>query len=114
MASWPVHHMILRINFPPPQQGAVSNTWTLSIEGDKSTFPADVGYSLVDTQPPSAEEINVFDTLDERHAVEVFLGKDLEQAECFFPTISSTTRKTSCSWGRRRSPSTSPPPSDTC
>jgi len=33
---------------------------------------------------PTAEEINVFDTLDERHAVKVFLGKDLEQAEALF------------------------------
>jgi hypothetical protein len=36
------------------------------------------------TRLPTAEEINVFDTLDERHAVEVFLGKDLEQAEALF------------------------------
>lgn len=33
---------------------------------------------------PTAEEINVFDSLDERHAVEVFLGKDLEQAQALF------------------------------
>ncbi len=39
-------HMILSYRFAPPQQGAASNTWTLSVEGDKSTFPADVGYSL--------------------------------------------------------------------
>jgi hypothetical protein len=36
------------------------------------------------TRLPTAEEINVFDTLDERHAVDVFLGKDLEQAEALF------------------------------
>jgi len=36
------------------------------------------------TRLPTAEEINVFDSLDERHAVEVFLGKDLEQAEALF------------------------------
>ncbi len=33
---------------------------------------------------PSADELNVFDSLDERHAVEVFLGKDLDQAEALF------------------------------
>jgi hypothetical protein len=33
---------------------------------------------------PSADEINVFDSLDERHAVKVFLGKDLQQAEAIF------------------------------
>ena len=77
-------HMILSYKFELQQQGAVSNTWTLSVEGGKSTFPAKVGYSLVDTQLPTAEEINVFDSLDERHAVEVFLGKDLEQAEALF------------------------------
>lgn len=43
-------HMMLSYRFAPPQEGAVSNTWTLSVEGDKSTFPADVGYSL---QSPS-------------------------------------------------------------
>ena len=35
-------------------------------------------------QLPTAEEINVFDSLDEQHAVKVFLGKDLEQAEALF------------------------------
>jgi hypothetical protein len=33
---------------------------------------------------PTAEEINVFDSLDERCAVENFLGKDLEQARSLF------------------------------
>lgn len=36
------------------------------------------------TRLPTAKEINVFDSLDERHAVEVFLGKDLEQAWSLF------------------------------
>jgi hypothetical protein len=33
---------------------------------------------------PRADEINVFDSLDERDAVEHFLGKDLEQARALF------------------------------
>ncbi|WP_435007341.1 hypothetical protein P12x_004665 [Tundrisphaera lichenicola] len=33
---------------------------------------------------PSAEEINVFDSLDERAAVRRFLGKDLRQARELF------------------------------
>lgn len=33
---------------------------------------------------PTEEEINAFDTLDERFAVENFLGKDLEQARTLF------------------------------
>src|SRR5271168_1496163 len=33
---------------------------------------------------PTAEEINVFDSLDELDAVEHFLGKDLEQAQSLF------------------------------
>lgn len=33
---------------------------------------------------PSAEEINIYDTLDERCAVEHFLGKDLGEAEALF------------------------------
>lgn len=44
------YHMMLFYRFAPPQQGAVSDTWTLSIEGDKSTFAADVGYQL---HPPA-------------------------------------------------------------
>ncbi len=40
--------------------------------------------SQMNTRLPSAEEINVFDSLDERTAVEHFLGKDLEQAEALF------------------------------
>ncbi len=40
--------------------------------------------SQMNTRLPSAEEINVFDSLDERSAVEHFLGKDLEQAEALF------------------------------
>ncbi len=39
-------HLSLIYRFAPPQNGAVDNTWTLSIEGDKSTFPAEVDYSL--------------------------------------------------------------------
>jgi hypothetical protein len=45
-------HMILSYKFAPPQQGAVSNTWTLSVEGDKSTFSADVSYSLQSPPEP--------------------------------------------------------------
>lgn len=33
---------------------------------------------------PTSDEINVFDSLDERSAAEHFLGKDLEQAQCLF------------------------------
>ncbi len=33
---------------------------------------------------PSERDISVFDSLDELHAVKVFLGKDLEQAESLF------------------------------
>ncbi len=36
------------------------------------------------TRPPTADEINVFDSLDERCAVKNFLGKDLEQARSLF------------------------------
>ena len=30
--------MIISYRFTPPEQGAVDNIWTLSVEGDKSTF----------------------------------------------------------------------------
>ena len=40
--------------------------------------------SNVGTHLPTAEEINVFDSLDEQDAVKHFLGKDLEQAEALF------------------------------
>lgn len=36
------------------------------------------------TRLPTAEEINVFNSLDERCAVKNFLGKDLEQAQTLF------------------------------
>jgi len=36
------------------------------------------------TRLPTAEEINVFDSLDERCAVKNFLGKDLEQARSLY------------------------------
>ena len=36
------------------------------------------------TRLPTSEEINVFDSLDERCAVKNFLGKDLEQARSLF------------------------------
>lgn len=36
------------------------------------------------TRLPSSDEINVFDSLDERCAVKNFLGKDLEQARSLF------------------------------
>jgi hypothetical protein len=45
-------HLSLVYKFAPPQQGAVDNTWTLSVEGDKSTFPADVDYSLPSATKP--------------------------------------------------------------
>jgi hypothetical protein len=35
-------------------------------------------------RPPTREEINVYDSLDERVAVERFLGKNLEEAEALF------------------------------
>ncbi len=38
----------------------------------------------MDPRPPTAEEINVFDSLDERWALKNFLGKDLEQAQALF------------------------------
>jgi len=40
--------------------------------------------SQTNTRLPTAEEINVFDSLDERSAVKHFLGKDLEQAQALF------------------------------
>ena len=40
------------------------------------------------TRLPTAEEINVFDSLDERCAVKNFLGKDLDQAQALFREIS--------------------------
>ncbi len=33
---------------------------------------------------PTSEEINVYDSLDERSACEHFLGKNLDEAECLF------------------------------
>ncbi len=36
------------------------------------------------TPPPAAAEINVHDSLDERWALEVFLGKSLSEAEAIF------------------------------
>jgi hypothetical protein len=38
----------------------------------------------MDAPLPTAEEISVFDSLDERWAVKHFLGKDLEQAQALF------------------------------
>src|SRR5262245_60363255 len=35
-------------------------------------------------QPPTREEINVYDSLDEQSAVRHFLGKNLEEAEALF------------------------------
>ena len=35
-------------------------------------------------QPPTRDEINVYDSLDERSAVEHFLGKNIEEAETLF------------------------------
>jgi hypothetical protein len=69
--------------------------------------------SQMNTRLPSAEEINVFDSLDERSAVEHFLGKDLEQAEALF------CEDLLCYWedlmwmGRSHFASTYPPPSIT-
>jgi hypothetical protein len=37
-----------------------------------------------ETHLPNAAEINLFDSLDERTAVEHFLGKELKQAEALF------------------------------
>ena len=45
-------HMILTYRFAPPQHGEVDNTWTLSVEGDKRTFPADAVYSLKSAPEP--------------------------------------------------------------
>ena len=39
-------HMSIIYRFGPPQQGAVDNMWSLSVEGDKRAFPADVKYSV--------------------------------------------------------------------
>jgi hypothetical protein len=46
--------------------------------------PMPNGFTPMAARPPTAEEINVFDSLDERCAVENFLGKDLEQAQALF------------------------------
>src|ERR671921_640189 len=40
--------------------------------------------SRAETRLPTGDEINVFDSLDERTAVQHFLGKDLKQAEALF------------------------------
>jgi hypothetical protein len=45
-------HMTLVYYFAPPEQGVVRNTRTLSVEGDKTTFPADVSYSLQSAPEP--------------------------------------------------------------
>jgi hypothetical protein len=39
-------HMILSYQFAPPQRGAVSKAWTLSIEGDKIHFTSAVTYPV--------------------------------------------------------------------
>ena len=39
-------HLSLIYRFAPAEQDAIHNTWTLSNEGDKSTFTAGVDYSL--------------------------------------------------------------------
>jgi hypothetical protein len=39
---------------------------------------------LIPDQIPTAEEINVYDSLDERNAVEHFLGKSISEAELLF------------------------------
>ncbi len=38
------YHMQLAYYFLPPQNGRIDSTWTLSIEGDKSTFKAATTY----------------------------------------------------------------------
>jgi hypothetical protein len=38
------YHMILSYRFSPPQQGAISAAWTLSVEGDKTVFSSDARY----------------------------------------------------------------------
>lgn len=52
------NHMILSYRFTPPQHGAVSNTWTLSVEGDKTQFQSDIAYSLEvgGENPPSPNQ----------------------------------------------------------
>jgi hypothetical protein len=46
--------------------------------------PMPDGFARMAARPPTAEEINIFDSLDERCAVEHFLGKNLEQAQALF------------------------------
>lgn len=38
----------------------------------------------MEIRPPTEQEINVFDSLDERCAVRSFLGKDADQAQALF------------------------------
>jgi hypothetical protein len=49
-----------------------------------STHPMPDGFTRMAARLPTAKEINVFDSLDERCAVENFLGKNLEQAQALF------------------------------
>src|SRR6185437_15714897 len=53
-------------------------------EHPSSTRPLLRGFGHMIPHLPTAEEINVFDSLDELDAVEHFLGKDLEQAQSLF------------------------------
>jgi hypothetical protein len=46
--------------------------------------PLSDGFPRMAVRPPTAEEINIFDSLDERCAVENFFGNDLEQAQALF------------------------------
>jgi len=38
------YHLSLCYRFAPPEHGHISDTWILSLEGDKSTFHAGVAY----------------------------------------------------------------------
>jgi hypothetical protein len=50
----------------------------------KNRRAAKEAHRHMDLRLPTTEEIHPFDTLDERYAVEHFLGKDLGQAEALF------------------------------
>ena len=41
-------HSMIAYRFVPPEKGAISKSWELSVEGDLSHFQSDVDYSASD------------------------------------------------------------------
>ena len=48
----------------------------------------------MDSEIPTPSDFNIYDSLDERQALEHFLGKKLSEAEALFRENLFTTRKT--------------------